>query len=77
MFEILQNFEQTVTRFDPIVLTGPGVATVIIGLFVWLGGLGFKKVYTGRDKDSCFYNYNFYVCHPVRLYYGGIFSPDT
>lgn len=44
MFEILQEFERTAARFSPIVLIGPGVATVIIGLFVWLGGLGFKRV---------------------------------
>jgi predicted phage tail protein len=47
MFEILQNFEQTSARFSPIVLIGPGVAVVIVGLFVWLGGLGFRKVLAG------------------------------
>jgi len=44
MFQILQEFEQTAARFSPVVLIAPGVATVIIGLFVWLGGLGLKKV---------------------------------
>ena len=47
MFEILQNFEQAAARFSPIVLIGPGIATVIVGLFVWLGGLGFRKVLAG------------------------------
>jgi hypothetical protein len=44
MFEILQSFEQTAARFNPSILIGPGVAAVGIGLFVWLGGLGFRKV---------------------------------
>jgi hypothetical protein len=47
MFGILQNFEQTAARFSPIVLIGPGAAVVIVGLFVWLGGLGFRKVLAG------------------------------
>ena len=44
MLEILQNFEQTAARFSPIVLIGPGLATVLVGLFIWLGGLGFKRL---------------------------------
>ena len=44
MLQILQEFEQTAARFSPVVLIAPGVVAVIIGLFIWLGGLGFKKV---------------------------------
>jgi hypothetical protein len=44
MFQILQEFEQTAARFSPFVLIAPGVAVVLIGLFTWLGGLGFRKV---------------------------------
>jgi len=44
MLEILQNFEQTATQFSPIVLIGPGLATVLVGFFVWLGGLGFRRL---------------------------------
>ena len=44
MFEILQDFEQMAAWFSPIVLVGPGLTAVIVGLFVWLGGLGFRKV---------------------------------
>lgn len=44
MFQILQEFEQTASRFSPFVLIAPGVAVVLIGLFIWLGGLGFRKV---------------------------------
>jgi len=44
MLEIAQNFEQTATSFSPIVLIAPGLTAVIIGLFVWLGGLGLRKL---------------------------------
>lgn len=44
MFEILQDFEQVTTRFSPIVLTGPGLVAVIVGLFIWLGGLRYTRV---------------------------------
>lgn len=44
MFQILQEFEQTAARFSPFILIAPGVTVVLIGLFVWLGGLGFRKV---------------------------------
>jgi len=44
MFEILQIFERTSGRINPVILIAPGVIVVIAGLFVWLGGLGFRKV---------------------------------
>ena len=43
MFQILQDFERTSMQLNPIVLIGPGLAIVIVGLFVWLGGLGYRK----------------------------------
>ncbi|GAG01190.1 unnamed protein product, partial [marine sediment metagenome] len=43
MLEIAQNFEQMALRFDSIVLVGLGLAAVLLGLFVWLGGLGFRR----------------------------------
>ncbi len=43
MLEIAQYLEQTAVRFNPIVLVGPGLAAVLLGLFVWLGGLGFRR----------------------------------
>ena len=43
MLEIAQNFEAIATRLRPVVLVGPGLFFVIVGLFVWLGGLGFRK----------------------------------
>ena len=44
MPEIAQNFEQIATRFSPIILIGLGLVCVIVGLFIWLGGFGFKKL---------------------------------
>ncbi|UCG47793.1 MAG: hypothetical protein JSU94_20235 [Phycisphaerales bacterium] len=44
MLEVLQNFEQAAARLSPVVLIAPGLAAVIIGLFIWLGGLGFRRL---------------------------------
>jgi len=44
MFEIAQYLEQTAVRLNPAVLIGLGLAAVLLGLFVWLGGLGFRRV---------------------------------
>ena len=44
MLEVFQNFEQVSARFSPIVLVAPGLVCVVVGLFVWLGGLGFRKI---------------------------------
>jgi hypothetical protein len=42
MVEILKSFEQVASRFNPLVLIVPGLLMVALGLFVWLGGLGFR-----------------------------------
>ena len=44
MIEIFQNFEQVAARFNPSVLIGSGVAILILGLLIWLGGLGLRKI---------------------------------
>jgi hypothetical protein len=47
MFGILQEFESAVSGdawLSPVVLIGPGLVCVIFGLFLWLGGLGFRKL---------------------------------
>jgi hypothetical protein len=44
MLEILQDFEQAAAKFRPMLLIGPGLAAVLLGLFIWLGGLGFRKI---------------------------------
>ena len=47
MLEILQDFESAIggtVRLSPVVLVGPGLVCLIAGLFVWLGGLGFRKL---------------------------------
>jgi hypothetical protein len=46
MVQILQNFQQMVIGLGPLVLVGGGLACVVIGLFVWLGGLGFRNILT-------------------------------
>jgi len=43
MLEIARQLEQTAVRFNPVVLIWPGLACVLLGLFVWLGGLGFRR----------------------------------
>jgi hypothetical protein len=47
MFELLQNLEQAAGRFSPILLIGVGIAAVLVGLFVWLGGLGLARFLAG------------------------------
>jgi hypothetical protein len=43
MLEIARQLEQTAVWFNSVVLIGPGLACVLLGLFVWLGGLGFRR----------------------------------
>ena len=44
MIEVLKTFEQVAARLNPLVLVVPGLVMVALGLFVWLGGLGFRRV---------------------------------
>ena len=43
MVEFIQHFEQIAARFRPAVLIVPGLAAVLFGLLIWLGGLGFRR----------------------------------
>lgn len=43
MIDTLQSFEQASGQLSRVILVGPGVAAVVIGLFMWLGGVGFRK----------------------------------
>lgn len=43
MVEILKSFEQVATRLRPAVLVLPGLSAAALGLFIWLGGLGFRR----------------------------------
>jgi hypothetical protein len=47
MLEILQNFEQAAPKLAPVVVILPGLAALVVGLFVWLAGLGFKRLLAG------------------------------
>ncbi len=56
MLEILQDFESAIggaVRLSPVVLVGPGLACVIAGLFIWLGGLGFRKLLVAVAGAIC------------------------
>lgn len=43
MLEIALYFERISTRLNPVVLIGPGLICVVVGLFIWLGGLGYRR----------------------------------
>jgi hypothetical protein len=56
MLEILRNFESILgeaARVRPILVIGPGAAAVVVGLFVWLGGLGLRKVLVAIAGAVC------------------------
>jgi len=56
MLEILQDFESAIggtVRLSPLILVGPGLAAVIVGLFIWLGGLGFRKLLVAVTGAIC------------------------
>ncbi|HIJ52705.1 MAG TPA: hypothetical protein HPP66_06065 [Planctomycetes bacterium] len=44
MLDILKDIEQIAGRLRPILLVGPGLTAVVVGLFIWLGGLRFVRV---------------------------------
>jgi hypothetical protein len=43
MLEAAQHFEEIAVRFNHGVIVGLGLITVLLGLFIWLGGLGLRK----------------------------------
>jgi hypothetical protein len=47
MLEVVEHFECVAVRLSPIVLVLPGLVLAVLGLFVWLGGLGFRRVLMG------------------------------
>ncbi len=53
MLEIARQLERTAVWFRPIVLIGPGLVCVLLGLFLWLGGLGCRRVLTGTIGAVC------------------------
>lgn len=44
MVVILKSFEHAATKLSPIVLVLPGLTATALGLFLWLGGLGFRRL---------------------------------
>lgn len=61
MLEILQNFERTSRGLNPSVLLGIGLTAVTIGLFLWLGGLKFKKIFISITAASAGYACGIYI----------------
>ncbi len=47
MLELVQKFEQLAVWFNPGLLVGSGLLCLLAGLFVWLGGLGFRVLLVG------------------------------
>ncbi len=47
MFELVQKFEQLAVWLNPFLLVGTGLVCFLAGLFVWLGGLGFRALLAG------------------------------
>ncbi|MHC4131914.1 MAG: hypothetical protein ACYSSP_01405 [Planctomycetota bacterium] len=45
MFDFALSFEQAAMRFSAPVLVVPGLILVFAGLFIWLGGLGFSRIF--------------------------------
>ncbi|MBN1505506.1 MAG: hypothetical protein JW955_01600 [Sedimentisphaerales bacterium] len=43
MIELFKSFEHAAGGLHPLVLIVPGLGMVALGLFVWLGGLGFRR----------------------------------
>ncbi len=43
MLEATQHFEEVAVRFNNAVLVSLGLTAFLLGLFIWLGGLGLKK----------------------------------
>jgi len=56
MLQILQDLESAIggtAGLSPVVLLGPGLVCVIAGLFIWLGGLGFRKTLVAVAGAIC------------------------
>jgi hypothetical protein len=61
MFEILQNFELISRGLKPVLLLGIGLAGITVGLFLWLGGLKFKKILISIIAASAGYIFGIYI----------------
>ena len=44
MFEIARNIERIAANLSPVISVTVGLVAVLVGLFVWLGGLGLRKL---------------------------------
>jgi len=46
MLELLKNLEKTAANLNPVVLLVPGIILLVVGLFIWLGGMKFRKSFS-------------------------------
>jgi hypothetical protein len=44
MIELIKHFQQMVVGYGSLALVSVGLTCVVLGLFVWLGGLGFRNL---------------------------------
>lgn len=44
MIGIAQNFEQMATQLKPATMVSLGLVATLVGLFIWLCGLGFRRI---------------------------------
>lgn len=44
MITMFENIEDSAVWLSPLLLMGLGLVVILVGLFIWLGGLGFKKL---------------------------------
>jgi hypothetical protein len=44
IIDFAKELEQSGTQIKPILLIGPGIAAVIVGIIIWLAGSNFKKI---------------------------------
>lgn len=64
MLEILQDFQRTAVLFSPPVLIITGIALVLIGLLLWLGGLGLRKPFLAAAAAICSALCSFFIIAP-------------
>jgi len=44
IIDFAKNLEASAGQIKPILLIGPGIAAVIVGIIIWLAGSSFKKI---------------------------------
>ena len=61
MLEIARTFEQYAARLNSIALAASGLVLLLTGLFLWLGGLRFRKILFAVIGAACGIAFGFFV----------------